>query len=289
MKKLFLIVFTVLPFICFGQYYGLMNKPLAGVSYSDEYQALLDYASGQGYATPNETQAMWGDSLCNCLVNGGYWSGADVILIFREAPDEDWAGINWKTATDMAMTENGTITWNINTGFSTNGSSYFDMNWNVTDDATNYTQNDNEFSIWVNNGTFLSSTDYLGGMRGGTVWSSIGVRSFTWDRVYAAAMGSGEVNTATSEPADLTDDLIAAYRTSSTVQRVSVNGVEDLFVSNTSAADEGYNFFLFAQNRLGAASGHASSGTQIHFVYIGASIGDDTGLYNCVNTFFTNQ
>jgi len=101
-----------------------------------DYQAVLDYATTQGYTLPSASQQILQNQLVVDLKDGGIWSKLDTFGVFATDGSSDFALIDWKRLTDYTAFNSPTFT--INEGFQGNGvSSHI---------ALNYTTNTN----WVN-------------------------------------------------------------------------------------------------------------------------------------------
>ena len=62
-----------------------------------EYQAILNYATGQGYTLPSQAIQDKGNVLVAALLDDGIWDNLDVFYAFNTDGDADFALINWKS------------------------------------------------------------------------------------------------------------------------------------------------------------------------------------------------
>jgi hypothetical protein len=93
-----------------------------------DYQAVLDYATTQGYTLPSAGQQTLQNQLLVGLKNGGIWSKLDTFAVFATDGDSDFALIDWKRLSDYTAINSPTFT--SNQGFQGNGtSSYIDSNF----------------------------------------------------------------------------------------------------------------------------------------------------------------
>ena len=94
-----------------------------------DYQAILDYATTQGYTLPSASQQALQNQLVVDLKDGGIWSKLDTFAVFATDGDSDFALIDWKRVTDYTAVNSHTFT--TNEGFEGNGTSaYIDTNYN---------------------------------------------------------------------------------------------------------------------------------------------------------------
>ena len=108
-----------------------------------DYQAVLDYATTQGYTLPSASQQLLQNQLVVDLKDAGVWSKLDIFYLFATDGDSDFASINWKDPNTFEITEVNSPTFTTNQGFSSDGaSSYLNTNFNLSTSGTNYTQDD---------------------------------------------------------------------------------------------------------------------------------------------------
>ena len=108
-----------------------------------DYQAILDYATTQGYTLPSASQQALQNQLVVDLKDAGVWSKLDIFYLFATDGDSDFASINWKDPNTFEITEVNSPTFTTNQGFSSDGaSSYLNTNFNLSTSGTNYTQDD---------------------------------------------------------------------------------------------------------------------------------------------------
>jgi len=123
---------------------GTSSPPApTGTSFDADYQAILDYATTQGYTLPSSGQQVLQNQLVVDLKDAGVWSKLDLFYVFATDGDSDFASINWKDPNNHEITEFNSPTFTTNQGWSTDGtSSYLNTNYNFSTDSNNYTQND---------------------------------------------------------------------------------------------------------------------------------------------------
>jgi len=121
-----------------------------GGGFDADYQAVLDYATTQGYTLPSSGQQTLQNQLVVDLKSAGIWSKLDTFGVFATDGDSDFALIDWINLTDYTAVNSPTFT--TNKGFESDGvSAYIDTNWNLSTDTVNYQQDDA--------GIFIALTD----------------------------------------------------------------------------------------------------------------------------------
>lgn len=286
-------ILLVISFLTFnttlqGQYYWMLWQYESGASYSTEFQAVVDEYSSNGWGSFGTTEATAGDDFCTCLVTNSLWDELDWLHVSVGVPSENGAnGVNWKNPSGSVtnFTESGTITWNTNTGWTTNGSSYLNTGW-APDDGVNFTQNDASFGVYATDFTYPTSTDYLMGSRGSSDWSTIGFRSFAGQsrNYYSINSPGGSFHV----EAFSGGTLFHSRRAASAAHRFSVDGTEEGFAGSTSASPNSNDFTLFAYNRLGTITGHVVSGVDIWMAFAGSSDIDDGDFNTCWQAYLTD-
>lgn len=117
-------------------YYG------GGVSYSTEYQAVLDRATALGYTQPSGAQKTKQNTLVTSLKDAGIWSLLDVFYVFANDGGGDFATLNWKAPSSYQITRVNTPTFTSNQGFNGNGTTqYINTGWVPSTNGVNYTLN----------------------------------------------------------------------------------------------------------------------------------------------------
>ncbi|QMP84778.1 putative YapH protein [Flavobacterium phage vB_FspP_elemoA_13-1B] len=112
----------------------------SGVKYDSDYQAVLNYATTQGYTLPSASQQIIQNQLVIDLKAGGVWNKLDVLYIFANDGGGDFGTLNWKSPLANQATLINTPTFTTNEGFMGNGtSSYIDTNFNPATQGVNYT------------------------------------------------------------------------------------------------------------------------------------------------------
>jgi hypothetical protein len=114
---------------------------------STEYQAILNYATAQGYTLPSTNQRLKQNKLLIDLKRGGIWEKLDSFAMFATDGDSNFALIDWKRLSQYTAVNSPTFT--TNNGFRGDGtSSYINTNFNIST-GTNYKLNDASRNYWI--------------------------------------------------------------------------------------------------------------------------------------------
>lgn len=148
-----------MPFVGIGV--GVGRQRFSG-GFDADYQAVLDYATTQGYTLPSAGQQLLQNQLVVDLKAGGIWSKLDTFRVYATDGDSDFALIDWKRLIDCTAVNSPTFT--TNQGFQSNGtSSYIDTNFNPTLNSVNASLNDLSIGFWENAVATGVSSVYSGG------------------------------------------------------------------------------------------------------------------------------
>lgn len=105
------------------------NRSSGGLPYDVDYQAVLDYATTQGFTLPSESRQMLDNQLIIDLKAAGVW---DLLHAYWRFDEEalDFCRINWKSPGDHTATMNGGLTLTSGVGILGDGSTgYIDTNF----------------------------------------------------------------------------------------------------------------------------------------------------------------
>ena len=138
----------------------------APVGFDADYQAVLDYATTQGYTLPSAGQQTLQNQLVLDLKTAGVWSGLDLFYVFATDGDREYAAINWKDPNNFECDEYNSPTFTTNLGFKGDGASaYVDTNFNLNTDNVNYDPLNEDGSDFV----YVDETGGTGGIFGSDV------------------------------------------------------------------------------------------------------------------------
>jgi lysophospholipase L1-like esterase len=119
-----------------------------GVSFDADYQAILDYATTQGYTLPSIGQQALQNQMLIDLKLAGVWSKLDTFAKFDTDGNSSFALIDWKRLTQYTAVNNPTFT--PNQGFTGNGTSnYIDTNYNPFSQAVNFGLNNATVGTYI--------------------------------------------------------------------------------------------------------------------------------------------
>jgi hypothetical protein len=85
--------------------FAFMASQEAGVD--PDYQAILDYATTQGYTLPSEGQQTLQNTLVTSLKSSGIWSELDFLYIMATDGDSNYARINWSNPGTFQLADVG--------------------------------------------------------------------------------------------------------------------------------------------------------------------------------------
>lgn len=87
-----------------------------GVSYTTEYQAVLDRATALGYTLPSSAYKTKGDTLVSGLKSNSQWSLLNFLYVLY-CDQDNFTLINWKSPSDAVLTKNSTVNFVANGGW----------------------------------------------------------------------------------------------------------------------------------------------------------------------------
>ena len=241
-----------------------------GASFDADYQAVLDYATTQGYTLPSESQRVLQNKLLVDLKSAGVWAKLDTFANFATDGDTDFALIDWKRLSQYTAVNSPTF--NFNKGFKGNGtSSYIDTNFNDFTDGVNYQQDDASryLFLWLADGTGALDGKSVAGI------NNMARTSTSFQRINTTLGLSVSFNyTADTE-------MKSIHRTSST-------NVE-LFNGTTQASRTATSATLNDNIQLVLRSGSAYGAHQISMYANGASlVSENTDFVNAFNTYINS-
>lgn len=132
----------------------------ASTTLDADYQAVLDYATTQGYTLPSTNQQLKQNKLLLDLKAGGIWSKLDTLRVYATDGSSNFALIDWKRLSLCTAVNSPTFT--TNSGYSFNGtSSYIDSGFNpdTTLGLNNYKLLDSSIGCWI---TIAGTTATIG-------------------------------------------------------------------------------------------------------------------------------
>jgi len=140
--------------------------------FDSDYQALLDYATSQGYSLPTEAQQFDQNNLVQVLKTNDTWAKLDLFYLFMTDGDEDFAGLNWKSPSTFKINPVNNPTFTSNVGYTGNGTDqYLETGWAATS-GSNFTRNAASHGVYTNliqkGVEYNDSVGFHGGGSGGS-------------------------------------------------------------------------------------------------------------------------
>lgn len=134
-----------------------------GGGFDTDYQAVLDYATTQGYTLPSASQQALQNQLVVDLKDAGIWSKLDTFYVFATDGDSDFASINWKDPNTFELDEVNSPAFTTNEGFEGDGvSAYLDPSYNQGTDGVNWSNPNGSYGVWVYTPSTLNQMSYVG-------------------------------------------------------------------------------------------------------------------------------
>lgn len=135
--------------------------------YDPDYQAVLTYATTQGYTLPSLAQRALQSQLIQTLKTGSVWNNLDLFYLFATNGDSNFATLNWKNPSLYKATAVNSPTFTSNIGFTGNGvNAYLNTNWNPTL-GVNFTQDSASHGVYTNSVGYASGSSGNTGYHGG--------------------------------------------------------------------------------------------------------------------------
>lgn len=170
-------------------FFNLLSSSGSAFTPSAEYQAVLTYATAQGWTLPPVDEQRVADTYVRGLVSSGLWAKRDVIWLFATNGDRNFARINYKNPGTFTVAEVSSPTFTAGFGFSSSGSGYLNTGFKLVTNGVNYTTTDAHYAIGICTQTWVpvANGNYVEFGVGGA-GSVNGVR-------FAAGIANGNTNT----------------------------------------------------------------------------------------------
>lgn len=248
---------------------GINRQRFRGGGFDPDYQAVLNYATTQGYTLPSASQRVKQNQLMVDLKNGGIWSKLDTFAVFATDGSSDFALIDWVRLLDYTAVNSPTFT--ADEGFQGNGtSSYIDTNFNPRTIGSNYNTTDASVGFWT---TLLAhDSNYIYGA-GPTYFRDLAAILFR------SAVNDGDGTNRTSPAGDI--NHYHSSRTNGTTKNIFENGIA-LGPYTVASSIEATNFEL-----LKYISNYSSS--KIGLFYCGSNLETEiVDFNNALNTYMSS-
>jgi hypothetical protein len=261
-----------MPFIGIGV--GVGRQRFASGGFDADYQAVLDYATTQGYTLPSASQQLLQNQLVVDLKDGGIWSKLDTFAVFATDGNSDFALIDWIRLTDYTAVNSPAFTTNV--GFIGNGTSaYVDTNFNPSISGINYTLNDASRIMY---GDFPLDSRYPESSGGGATNISRNALS-TRQRI-----NQGSLNNSIPTAIWTGNNIFRAINRTSLVNVELFGNLTQTSATSTSSTISNNNQWILA-----GESTFAASNNRFKIYGMGASlVSENTDLYNALNTYITS-
>jgi len=257
--------------------HGIIGSSIVQFAFDADYQAVLNYATTQGYTLPSESQQLLQNQLVVDLKDGGIWSKLDTFAVFATDGNSNFALIDWKRLSQYTAVNSPTFTTNV--GFSGNGTSaYVNTNFNPSTSGVNYTLNDASRIMF---GDFPNDLGYPESAGGGTGNLTRSIPSNNRQRIN---MGSANLTTGLSPSNWTGTNLLRA------INRTSSTNVE-MFADTTQSSGTATSVpvAILNQQLLSGNSAFVSSSNTFKIYGMGAPlVSENTDLYNALNTYISS-
>ena len=250
-------------------------------SFDSSYQAVLDYASGQGYALPSAGQQILQNQLVLDLKAAGIWDQLDLFYVFATDGDSDYATLNWKDPTQFQCSKVNSPTFTENVGFNGNGStSYLNLNWDPANNGVNYTLDDADIVEYT-------TAEQLGGYSGSRNANNAGMYWNVFNMGFSG--GNIRINNINSTPVSYTpiEGLYFMGRSDNDTITTRINNGTLLTTTQASVELSSNDVYIGALNSNGSAGNFHSRTSSL--VAIGGHMTDlHSAFYNAWTTYLTS-
>jgi hypothetical protein len=255
--------------------------------FDPDYQAILDYATSQGYTLPSSAQQVKQNQLVLDLKSAGAWKNdLDLLYVFATDGDRNFAKINWISPGTFQATEHGTVTFHTNSDFQGDASTGYILpgGWVATTNAVKYTLNDACIIVGVEND--VSTNGFVTGSNGAGVNAPSALfrpRLSTTSTFRINTPQASGITVATGK------GFFQLQRTGSSTSKLFSNGSQ---LGGTVATGSGptlpdHEMPIFANNNNGTIGSFTSY--KVSFYAVGASLsGKESALYTAWNTYFSS-
>lgn len=266
-----------MPFVGIGV--GIGRQRFASGGFDADYQAVLNYATTQGYTLPSAGQQLLQNQLVVDLKDGGIWSKLDTFAVFATDGDSDFALIDWKRLSDYTAVNSPTFT--TNQGFQGNAtSSYINTNFNLDTNKVNYSLNSASVGVYdINNqsGNFVFGAAESVSIRTSGNWNSTTTK-FTRINDGSSAFPSTNITN---------NGFVMVNRTSSSNLQIYSNGTLHQQSNISSTDTPNVNLFLMAFNNQGSPILHSNN--KLSIVFIGSDLSAEVSSINTAfNTYISS-
>jgi hypothetical protein len=243
---------------------GISGIQSIGVSFDADYQAVLDYATTQGYTLPSAGQQLLQNQLVVDLKDRGIWNTLDLMYLFATNGDSDFATINFKNANNFQLIKVNSPTFTTNVGFTGDGST---AKLSTANGGNEYNLLNDAINPTVNSVTSLGYFNNLGSMIS-YLFGSLQLTPFITGHHFGRQAATRVNSTLNTPTTPLTNFLGVRRNTSSSFDLIDGSTI-------TNIGQDSVNFPNQTLGILGRDGSPSSfSNAQISFFTHGASLTD---------------
>lgn len=243
-------------------------------SFDPDYQAVLDYATSQGYTLPSAAQQVLQNQLVLDLKAAGVWEKLGLLGIFATDGNNSFALINWINASSMLAVNSPVFT--TNSGFTGDGATSYINTGFIPSTNSKYSLNSASYGYYTNN-NITENTTKLGSRTGFN-------NQMNYD------FGSSNIRVNTNTTATITGNTNAGFhaycRTSSLNVAKYYNAISQGSALDISSELTPHAMFALAMNNAGTPILHSSSELSVIFAGLDTSA-EMLGFYTAINNYLT--
>lgn len=128
---------------------NVIGKPIyqsSTISFTSEYQVVLDKATLEGYTLPSESEQIDQNALVLALIDAGIWDQLDVF--YPMVSNIDFATLNWIDPDSYQLTLVNSPAYSATNGFTGTATAYINTTWRPSVDGTNFTLNEGGIGVY---------------------------------------------------------------------------------------------------------------------------------------------
>lgn len=258
--------------------HGIVGSSI--VQFDADYQAVLDYATTQGYTLPSASQKALQNQLVVDLKTAGVWSKLDTFAVFATDGSSDFALIDWINLSQYTAVNSPTFT--SNQGFTGNGtSSYINTNYNPNTNNVNLTINSASIGFWQRSSSVAQNSVEIGTDDGTSRFQCLSRWSDSNTYMPMFTANFPFVSASTS------NKLFQNNRINSTTINQYVNGVKNgSNQSDTSNTIPNRNITVLARN---ASTIFGYSNRQLSMAFVSSNLENEASdFYTAINSYMTS-
>jgi hypothetical protein len=257
------------------------STPPPGVD--PDYQAILNYATSQGYTLPSASGQTLQNNMVISLKSAGIWNDLDILYVFATDGNSGFSLINWKSPSNFYPTQSGTPTFTSKQGWNASAGSgqYLNTGFVPSTNGTGYTLNNASRIYWdYNNNTATAGVGY-----DGNVIDVGSIQTDCWNGTNINGLRICSTNNLSASFNNTGTGLKMIQRTSSTnVNLYNGSSTANARTQTSTAVDTRPHTIL----RYGSGAANFSSNTCSLFG-MGASLsGKESSLYTIIGTYMSS-